>query len=169
MVNLAINVKIYNFIAELLATAASIIKPNPPTLRGNYIPEKIVNANVLSIFDEVRKQKGFRAALFPSISSIRSTLDQGNASVWLGGQLFETFPNWEYEKSINSKEKQFTRHQDKTAFSRGVTTIHELLHFNFSDEALAQAVSKIIKKPAPSGLSEASEFWGKELRNRCAP
>jgi hypothetical protein len=70
--------------------------------------------------------------------------------------------------TVLSLKEYLERSSQFEAVNRAVATIHELLHFNFSDEALATANAAKNKKAATyRGLLAASNSWGEDLRQHC--
>jgi hypothetical protein len=138
------------FIKNLLEVASLVNKPN--SLGGNTPPNTIVSSDVLGIFDTVNAMGGFMRAPLGGVSSIRGNFSDGDATVWLGGRSIATGLPANAIKVFEIGEAQIT--------------IHELLHFNFDDDALANAVAFIKGESRTKGMS-TSTYWNNELKAHC--
>ena len=163
--------KCAEYIADLLRIASTIISPSTAT-KGNFIPDRLVNGDILGLFDQVNGMGGFRASPMSGLNSIRGTIVNGDATVYLVDGRRSLPPVGEPLSDVRGKvitgEESILRSMQGAAVERAVTAIHELLHFNFSDNSLATAVAvKNKTKPTYNGMGEASKDWGNDLRNYC--
>jgi hypothetical protein len=120
----------------------------PGTIAPNQIPNMIVSMDTLGLFDDVLKMKGFHIAESGRVSSIRGRISDNTGSLWLGQPKLDNMKG-------GSDEKEWA-----------LTAIHELIHFNFDDDALAAAV-KIMPGVGKVTGETTSEQWGRVLKKHC--
>lgn len=138
---------------------------------GSMIPEQLLSADVLGIFDDVASQNGFLNAPLGGLSSSRGNLPQGTTAVYIGGdysQAAPVGPRLDLRGATLERAQAVEANRQSLGVKRAVTTIHELLHFNFSDEALSTALIAMTgSRSSEGGLLGASRHWDRELRKHC--
>jgi len=153
------------YVAKLLAKTTEL-SPNGEDgglKKSNFV---LRNADVMGIFGLVNEQGGFYYAYGNTTSGFKDKPEFGGARVWLfGGNDIDPTTRTSPQFSTPFGEK-LSRALDSYAAS---TTIHELLHFNFTDSQLAQATAKLNGDANPdfSGRYGPSAYWNAELRKHC--
>ncbi len=156
------------FIQRLLQRAALL---TPPGKAGTKtIPNRLMNGNVMGLFDSVRGMGGFRNSPLGGASSLRGSLEDRTAVVWFGGKNTSAIAKYNPSArdgggNLLSADQQTSTLRQSMVESRALTAIHELLHFNFGDFELANAVSSLNGvKPSYEGLEGAFTFMGRRTR-----
>jgi hypothetical protein len=149
-----------SFIENLITNAGKIINPTP---ENEETPNKVIDTNPLSLFDKVRMQGGFRQVPGYISSTIEGSLGNNTALVLIAGGG-NTLPN-DLDRLAPgaSREDHIRQYQSSIRAAQALTIIHELIHFNFGDEQLAQTLTGKVY----TNLLEASRTWNAELAKHC--
>ncbi len=146
------------------------------------LPSEIYT-DVLGLFDTVVEQGGFYGSKSANVSTIGGNIKDRTGAVYLAG-----FLSWnevlDGEFSLNNPTLDRARNTYnlrvggslKLQYRNGhaLTAIHELLHFNFHDITLGNAIAALNGDSRRFSIKagqtmEASRYWNKELEKNCGP
>lgn len=118
---------------------------------------------VMDIFSLVSEEGGFYYAFGNTSSGFKNKPEFNGSRVWLfGGNGIDP-----RTRSLSALWLKYSSALDSLAT---VTTIHELLHYNFTDNQLAMAATVLNQEtPNLGGFFGTSEYWGNDLRLHCDP
>jgi YD repeat-containing protein len=119
---------------------------------------------VMSIFDTVNEQGGFYFAYGNTVNMFQNQPRFGGAIVWLVGDNG-------IEPGTRSQNPVWQRQSAALDSLLTVRAIHELIHYNFSDNQLARAAAALQgdKNTDFSGFFGPSNYWDGQLRRNCDP
>ena len=129
----------------------------------------------MELFNSVEQQGGFYGSITAKVSTVSGGVKNNNATLYLAG-----FLSWNNFLSANPGAN-ITKDERRIQYDRGfngmennaLTAIHELIHFNYSDVALAKAVASLNKDTQSTfsfkDIFAASKYWDDELRKHCKP
>lgn len=139
----------------------------------------------MDLFNTVVKQGGFYGSKSANTSTMSGTIKDRNGTVYLAG-----FLSWKQILDIEFSSNYPTLDRARSTYNmrmggslklqyrngHALTAIHELLHFNFSDVTLANAVAAINGdsrrfsiRGGETEIREASRYWDDELEKKCGP
>jgi YD repeat-containing protein len=152
---------------EILATDRSEADAN--TRRYLEAPRTRHFTNIISLFDSVVAQGGFYGSVRANLSTVTGNIENRTATVYLA--QFRGWTTTTNTPDSNMTKAELARTYDYHMSWQAMFALHELLHFNYGDVALARAAATlnndINARFSYKDTTQASLYWHDKLNKHC--